>query len=158
MKKIILTTLAVFAFALTSQAQEIADNAIGLRFGSNDGLTEITYQRKLSDANRLEANLGWSSKERINVIKITGLYQWVMPLQDNFNWFAGAGGGLLNWKHDVTGGNSGTALFVAGDVGIEYHFDFPLMLALDVKPELGFSDDYNNDLDFEFGFSARYKF
>jgi len=161
MKKLLL--LAGFVFTLTgvANAQEMSDNAIGLRFGANDGLgTEVSYQRSLSDANRLEVDLGWRSSNHTDIIKLTGLYQWVMPLQDNFNWFAGVGGGVLNWSFDTNlpgVDNSGTEVFAAGNAGIEYHFDFPLMLALDIRPELGFGD-YNDGIDVDLGFSARYTF
>ena len=39
-------------------------------------------------------------------------------------------------------------------------FDIPLLLSLDIRPELGFGDDVydNNDLDFDVAFSVRYVF
>ena len=46
---------------------------------------------------------------------------------------------------------------LAGDVGIEYSFDFPLLLSLDFRPEFGFGD-FNDDLDFDVALGIRYQF
>lgn len=50
-----------------------------------------------------------------------------------------------------------TFVFAAGDIGIEYSFDIPLMLSLDFRPEIGFGDDNykNNDLDFDIALGIR---
>ena len=53
------TTLIIFTilFGAFVSAQEISKNAIGLRLGDSDGLgTEISYQRAISDANRIEVH------------------------------------------------------------------------------------------------------
>ena len=162
MKKIILLIAITFAYINYADAQEIADNAIGLRLGDNDGLgAEVSYQMGLSDTNRLEFGLAWRSRNHFSALKLTGLYQWVFTLDglgDGFNWYAGAGGGFGSWKikNDYVG-DDGTFLFVAGDIGIEYKFDFPLLLSLDFRPELGFSD-FNNDLGLDIALGARYTF
>ena len=50
----------LMGLAFSTQAQEISKNALGLRLGDNDGFGgEISYQRGLSDNNRLELDLGW---------------------------------------------------------------------------------------------------
>lgn len=159
MKKIILTTLAIFAGLAFINAQEIADNAIGLRLGDSDGFgTEISYQRALGGNNRLEVDLGWRSGDGYDGFKLAGLYQWVWELDGSFNWYAGAGGGLGTYSFDNNNNNNNeTFAFVAGDVGIEYSFDFPLLLSLDFRPELGFGD-FNNDLDFDIALGIRYQF
>ena len=60
MKKIFLLSFALIGFAFTTQAQGIADNAIGLRLGDSDGFgAEISYQRALGEDTRLEFGLGW---------------------------------------------------------------------------------------------------
>jgi hypothetical protein len=156
MKKLFLTTFALFAGLIFINAQEIADNAIGLRIGDDDGFgTEISYQRALGDNNRLEANLGWRSNDEFDGFKLTGLYQWVWELDGNFNWYAGAGGGFGSYDFD-DGGND-NFLFVAGNIGIEYDFDFPLLLSLDFRPELGFGD-FRDDLGFDIALGVRYQF
>lgn len=165
MKKLI-ALFAFLCFTLLSNAQEIADNSIGLRFGNNNGFgAEISYQRALGDINRLEANLGWENDHNTNAFKITGLYQWIWNLSGDFNWYAGAGGGLGSWRTKYNDGNgnritaNGTFFYAAGNVGIEYHFpDFPILLSLDTRPEFNFNNDYNDGLNFGFGFGVRYKF
>lgn len=164
MKKLFLVAIAFFGFISLSNAQEIADNAIGLRLGDSDGFgAEISYQRALGDNNRLEANLGWRSGDGYDGFKLTGLYQWVWQLDGNFNWYAGAGGGIGSVSVDnVPSGfdDSDTFVFAAGDIGIEYSFGIPLLLSLDFRPEIGFgSDDFDtNDLDFDIALGIRYQF
>ncbi|SDT06571.1 hypothetical protein SAMN04489797_3159 [Winogradskyella sediminis] len=160
MKKLFLLGVFALGFASFSSAQEIAENAIGLRLGDSDGFgTEITYQRALGDNNRLEVDLGWRSGDNYDGFKLAGLYQWVWNIEGGFNWYAGAGGGLGSYSYDNNAGDdySDTFVFVAGDVGIEYSFDFPLLLSLDFRPELGFGD-YNDDLDFDIALGIRYQF
>ena len=163
MKKLFLLSIAVFGFTFASNAQDISDNAIGLRLGDSDGFgAEISYQRALGENNRLELDLGWRDGNNYDGFKLAGLYQWVMPLDGNFNWYAGVGGGLGSFSANVPGGNdiTDTFLFAAGDIGIEYNFDIPLQLSLDARPEIGFGDDLynNNDLDFDIALSIRYRF
>jgi hypothetical protein len=161
MKKLFLVTFALIGFAFTIQAQEIADNAIGLRLGDSDGFgAEISYQRALGDANRLEFGLGWRDGKNYSALRAVGLYQWVMNLDDGFNWYVGAGGGFASYSiDDIAPGfdDSDTSLFVAGDIGVEYNFDIPLLISLDFRPELGFGD-FNDDLDFDIALGIRYQF
>ncbi len=160
MKKLILTTFAIFIGLTCVNAQDIADNAIGLRLGDSDGFgTEVSYQRALGDNNRLEVDLGWRSGKSYDGFKLAGLYQWVWQLEGDFNWYAGAGAGFGSYSFDNKNGSdyNETFAFLAGDVGIEYSFDFPLLLSLDFRPELGFGD-FNDDLDFDIAFSIRYQF
>lgn len=137
--------------AFSSQAQEISKNALGLRLGDNDGFGgEISYQRGLSDNNRLELDLGWRNSNNVDAFKLTGLYQWVWNIDGGFNWYAGVGGGVGSWSYDgdFPGGNdnSKTFAFVAGDLGIEYGFEeVPILLSLDIRPEIYFSDNFEGD-------------
>lgn len=162
MKKLLLLILVVFGFSLSSQAQSISKNALGLRLGDSDGFgTEISYQRGLSENNRLELDLGWVNRSHYDAFRLVGLYQWVWNIDGGFNWYAGLGAGLgardfdshPNYRHD---GNGFFGL-LAGDVGIEYNFDFPLLISLDFRPEIGF-DDYTDDLGFDIALGIRYQF
>jgi hypothetical protein len=160
MKKIILTALAIVGLSFTSQAQEISKNALGLRLGSNDGFGyELSYQRKLSSDNRLELDLGLRSSRDYDGFKLTGIYQWVWNIDSGLYFYAGVGGGIGTWTyngHKEYRYNE-TYAFVAGDLGIEYNFDFPLQIALDLRPELAFSD-YNDGINSDIALSLRYKF
>jgi hypothetical protein len=80
-------------------------------------------------------------------------------LDGSFNWYAGAGGGVGSYSVDVPGGEDfdDTFLFLAGDVGIEYNFDIPLQLSLDIRPELGFGD-FRDDVGIDLALGIRYQF
>lgn len=161
MKKVILSTFMLFGIALSSQAQDISKNAIGLRLGDNDGFgAEISYQRGLHANNRLELDLGWRNSNEVDAIKLAGLYQWVWNIDKGLNWYAGAGGGLGSWSYSIDDQkDNGTFLFIAGDLGIEYNFDFPLQLSLDIRPEIYLnSNDYReNNFGPDLALGVRYK-
>lgn len=161
MKKILFFTVAILGFTFAASAQEISKNALGLRIGDNDGFGgEISYQRGLGNNNRLEVDLGIRSGKDYDGFKIAGLYQWVWNIEGGFNWFAGVGGGLGNYSYDLPTplkSESETFLFAAGNIGIEYNFDIPLLLSLDARPELGFGD-FRDDLGFDIALGIRYQF
>jgi len=167
MKKVLLSAFLLIGLAFSAQAQE--KNALGLRLGDNDGFGgEISYQRSLGTGNRLELDLGWRDSDYYDAIKLAALYQWVWNIEGGFNWYAGVGGGLGTW--DFKDGrfpgyyngdkDSGTFLFVAGDLGIEYNFDIPLQLSLDFRPELYFGDDDYRENNFgpDIALGIRFKF
>ena len=153
----IFTCLLVFATTWVG-AQSISDHTLGLRLGDSDGFgAEISYQRALGDNNRLELDLGWRSGNSFDGFKLTGLYQWVWSLDGNFNWYVGAGGGVGSYDFDAPINDSETFFFAAGDIGIEYNFNIPLLLSLDFRPEIGFGD-FNDDTDFDIALGIRYQF
>lgn len=146
MKKLFLSALMVLGLAFASNAQEISKNALGLRLGDNDGFGgEISYQRALGSNNRLEVDLGWRNNDDYDSFKAVGLYQWVWNIDGGFNWYAGVGGGLGSFSVDGPNSSDGTFFVAAGDLGIEYNFDIPLILSLDIRPEVYFGDDFRND-------------
>jgi hypothetical protein len=132
MKTTILSLMLLATLSVFSQ--EISNHAIGLRLGSNKGIgVEISYQRALGDNNRLEGD---------------------------FNWYAGAGGGLASWSSKFNNSStSGTYFLGAGNIGVEYNFDIPLMISLDLRPELYFgSGGFGNNFGADIAISVRYKF
>ena len=162
MKKIIITLAIVVGMTFTAQAQKVSKNALGLRLGDNDGFGgELSYQRKLASNNRLELDLGFRNSNNVDSFKLAALYQWIWNIEGGFNWYAGVGGGLGSWKYDFKGANdSGTFVFVAGDLGIEYNFDVPIQLSLDIRPELYFNSDAyrKNNFGPDIALSIRYRF
>lgn len=161
MKKLLLSALAIAGMAFSAQAQEIPKNALGLRLGDNDGFGgELSYQRGLGDNNRLEVDLGWRNSNHVDAIKLTGLYQWVWNIDGGFNWYAGVGGGVGSWSVDHRDvDDSGAFAFIAGDIGIEYQFDIPLMLSLDFRPELYFANDnFGDNFGPDIALGIRFKF
>lgn len=162
MKKVILFALLVVGMAFAAHSQRISKHALGLRFGDDDGFNglgaEVSYQLGLSNSNRLEFDLGIRNGDNYNAFKLVGLFQWVMPLDNSFYWYVGAGAGLGSAKNKNGGGSNSFAL-LAGDIGIEYNFRIPLLISLDIRPELGFGDDvYGDGLDFDLGLGLRYQF
>jgi len=161
MKKLILVVTVIFTAMISVNAQTISPNAIGVRLGDSDGFgAEVSYQRALGDNNRLEFDLGWRGGDGWDGFKLAGLYQWVMNIDSGFNWYVGAGGGVGSYSWDnphPNGDDSETFIFAAGDIGIEYNFDIPLLLSLDFRPELGFGN-FRDDVDFDIALGVRYQF
>ena len=163
MKTKIWSAFLLLGLVFSANAQEISKNALGLRLGDNDGFGgEISYQRGLSSNNRLEFDLGWRNSKDVDAYKIVGLYQWVWNIEGGFNWYAGVGAGVGSWSYNKNDfKDSGSFVLAAGDIGIEYLFDFPLQLSLDFRPEMYFGGDY---ADFRDGFGpdialgVRYRF
>ncbi len=165
MKKVqILTTIFSLFFIGVALGQKPGKNALGLRFGSNSGLgTEISYQRNLESNNRLELGLGWKNRHDVNAFKITGIYQWMWSIDKGFNWYAGPGAAIGTWNYSRKHGNNrysdnGTFVLLTGDVGIEYNFDIPLQISLDLRPEIYLNDSYRDGLHFDLGLALRYRF
>jgi hypothetical protein len=174
MKNVILVATMVIGLTFSVQAQKISKNAIGLRIGDNDGFgVEASYQRGLFKNNRLEVDLGIRNNTYHDhgyyydsgAVKLVGLYQWVWNVDGGFNWYAGVGGGVGSYQNRVHNDypDNGTFALVAGDVGFEYLFKFPLQLSVDFRPEVGFGDyKYTNNGLNTFGpdvaISARYRF
>ncbi len=159
--------LFVFALCFVSvsvNAQEISDHALGLRLGDSDGFgAEISYQKSLSRYTRLELDLGWRDSRNYDAFKLAALHQWVHSIDQGFNWYYGAGGGLgsvdfARRPNDTPDG--GLFVFAAGDIGIEYNFDFPLLLSLDFRPEIGVVgyDGFSDSFDFDIALGIRYQF
>lgn len=163
MKKLILSAMMLIGFATSLQAQEISKNAFGARLWSNDGFgVEASYQRHLFKKNRLELDFGYRELDYrdVKVTKLVGLYQWVWNVSGGFNWYAGAGAGFAS--HNTPGDNSsnsnGMLVLATGDLGLEYLFDFPLQVSLDVRPEY-VASKYNPKKSYvDIGLGIRYRF
>jgi hypothetical protein len=156
MKNLFFSLGIALAATTFASAQDISKNALGLRIGGGDGFgTEISYQRALSGNNRLEIDLGIDNGDNYDGFKATGIYQWVWNIEDRFNWYAGAGGGLgsLNIKN----AGSETFIFLSGQVGIEYNFDFPLLISLDTRPSF-YLGDFRDGGGYDIALGLRYQF
>ncbi|MFD0991496.1 hypothetical protein ACFQ1R_15460 [Mariniflexile jejuense] len=163
MKKYLITSIIILIASVSMHAQDISKNALGLRLGDSDGFGgEVSYQRALNENKRLEFDLGWRDSKNYDGFKLAALHQWVWNIDGGFNWYAGVGGGLGSFSFDNGNGNdyTDTFAFAAGDIGIEYNFNIPLLLSLDFRPEIGFGDEVynNNDLDFDIALGIRYQF
>ena len=148
MKKVVFVFGLLVSLTLSVNAQDIADNAIGLRLsGGNGAGGEISYQKALGNNTRLEIDLGLANE--FADFKATGLYQWVWSLEEQFNWYAGFGGGIVS--------ANGTGIYGAGVIGIEYNFNAPVLLSLDYRPEIGVAGGLDG-LNSSFSLAVRYQF
>lgn len=160
----VLSIATIIMASCSLSAQDIADHALGLRLGDSDGFgAEISYQKSLSTENRLELDLGWRDSRNYDAFKLAAVYQWVRPLDGNFNWYYGVGGGLgsVDFAPNTSGDpDGGLFVFGAGDIGVEYNFDIPLLLSLDFRPEIGIAgyDNFSDSFDFDIALGIRYQF
>lgn len=125
----------------------------GLRLGAT-GL-EISYNHSLTSTQFIQADLGLDFGYNVSGtpgIKATAIYNWIWARPawtDTGRWALYAGGGLsLGYVEDavpysvadqlITGiYDPGFMIAAAAQVGISYTFDFPLQLALDLRPYFG---------------------
>ena len=115
---------------------------------------------------RVELDVGWRNRGKFNknayddnAIKLTGLYQWVWNIDGGFNWYAGIGGGVGSYGYEDNNTKyNDTFAFAAGDIGIEYNFDIPLLISLDFRPEFGGSGYYKNNYGSDVALALRYQF
>lgn len=159
MKRIILAILTIVALSLTVNAQ-VEDHALGVRLGGGNygGGFEVSYQHGLGDANRLEADFGWSGNNGVSHMRATAIYQWVFQLDGALNWYAGPGAQFILASSN---GRSASAIGVGGDIGVEYNFnehDVPLAISLDSRPMFHFGDNYFDSFGWGVALGVRYTF
>ena len=131
MKKLLVLVALIAISAVAVNAQK---RAIGARFGYG---ADFSYQHNMGEKNMLEVEVGLPA---FAGIEAAATYDWLFPISSwkeagSWNWYAGVGAGagyswLWGW------GNYGY-VGVAGRLGIEYNFDFPLSLSLDWRPIFG---------------------
>lgn len=130
MKKLLLVLIAVVGISFAANAQ----NAIGVRLGGGQGYgAELSFQKGLGGASRVEADLGYRSYYSVNWLAFTAIYQlhYDISAVPNLGWYAGVGGRVDLYTYSGTS----IALGVVGQAGIDYQFDvLPLQLSLDIRP------------------------
>jgi len=143
MKKLVLSFVLVLGSLSLVSAQQ---NAIGLKLGYG---VDASYQHSLSDANRVEFNVGLSSLDN-GYLAVGGLYQWIFPLTGEINWYAGAGVGA--------GFGNDFSLSGLGNIGIEWNLGIPLQLAIDWTPAVNVVGNTGAFHWEGFRFGIRYRF
>ena len=126
MKKFIIAAALVLGFAVAASAQP---KALGLRLGYG---AELSYQHNLGDYNFIEADLGLGDFAYLN---LAGTYNFMIAKPqwtDSGEWGFYAGPGVA-----LGVGQGIFNLGIAGQVGLEYTFDFPLQLSVDIRPQIG---------------------
>jgi hypothetical protein len=163
---------AVFFLASVSMgAQEIANHAFGLRLGESDGFgAELSYQKSIGRYSRIELNAGYRDSREFDAFKATLLYQNVFELSRIFNWYYGFGGGAGSAKFEAIPAQNnpnlavepegGLFVFAAGDIGVEANLNLPLVISLDIRPEIGIIgyESFDNSFEFDVALGIRYQF
>lgn len=122
--------------SLTAFAQEksqLTENAIGIKISMLGYIPEISYQRVLSNENRLDVNVAFMKIDENKYVNIYGTYQWYWSLDNNFYWYAGAGGGLTSGN--TIENESKVYPSIHGIVGVEHNFKAPLQIFGEFRPE-----------------------
>ena len=148
MKKIIVTLL----LALAATAASAQPRAMGIRFGAAD--IDASYQHEINSKQFLEVDLGLDMGYNLNghpgaKAAFTYNFIWAHPAWTALGcWSLYAGPGLaVGFTDDIVpyelGGDikgyydNGWMVAIAAQVGLEYMFEFPLALAIDVRPYFG---------------------
>ena len=136
MKKLLIAIIAFLAISVATV--EAQPRAIGARVGYG---VEASYQHSIGN-NMVSVDFGLPA---FPGIEAAATYDWIFPITSwteagEWNWYAGVGaGGGYNWAHPLVIGYSIPYGFVglAGRIGVEYNFTFPLQLSLDWRPLFG---------------------
>lgn len=132
MKKVFLTMITVMVLGFAANAQ----SAIGVRLGSGSAFNaELSFQQALSNANRLELDLGWNNYANGANFNFSGIYQWDWNIVGGLDWFIGPGAIVSLYSGP---NNPRFGLGVGGQIGLEYTFGIPLKLSLDARPMWNF--------------------
>ncbi|HID40291.1 MAG TPA: outer membrane insertion C- signal [Calditrichaeota bacterium] len=142
MKRIFTISAMIFLLGSSLSAQEL-----GIRFGvGTGGNVAVDGVFGIGDWSRIHGDVTFG-----NGVGIDLLWNFVYKQlgEEAFNWYAGVG--PFFWIGDPFG------LGVAGEIGIEYQFKFPISLSLDWRPSFRIIE--NTDFDFGgFGLNIRYVF
>lgn len=136
MKKLVLVAILAVAGIAFAAAQP---RAIGVRLGWGG---QFSYEHGLGN-NMLSIEAGVPN---FNGLEAAVTYDWIDPFgaavpwskRGEWHWYlgVGAGAGLWGWN-TWTDHHFNSYVGVAGRVGIEYDFWFPLQLSLDFRPIIG---------------------
>ena len=94
----------------------------------------VSYQHQLTEKTMLEAELGLSLSS-VGVEAVV-THDWLFPItswqkRGTWNWYAGVGLGAGAYLF------SNTTIGVAGRIGMEYNFWFPMQISIDYHPLIG---------------------
>lgn len=132
MKKLVLVTALVLGLTAAANAQP---RAIGGRLTYG---IEASYQHSMQGNNFIEADLGVVDFDGLNIAAFYDfmIAQPAWTSRGTWGFYAGPGA-AIKFFNDFS-------LGVAGQVGLEYTFWFPLQLSVDIRPQIGLvGDDFN---------------
>ena len=142
MKKILFTILFLGGMFQLIQAQEV-----GVRFGDAvGGNFAVDAVFGLGQFSRIHADVSFGN----DGVGVDALWDFIhQPLGSGFDWYLGVGPFAYLGDPFILG--------AAGEIGIEYHFEFPLAVGVDWRPSFAIVEN----TDFEagwFGLNIRYVF
>lgn len=148
MKRFLLFVAVLLTSVVAAYAQP---RAIGARIGYG---VNVSYQHSLSDKTMLNMDFGIPG---FCGVEAAITHDWIDPFgtsvpwneRGEWHWYMGVGAGLTwywggtvnTWEGRHSWG--GLGLGVAGRVGVEYDFWFPMQISVDWRPIIGPSINYN---------------
>ena len=154
MKKAFIIFIALLGFSVAASAQA---KSLGVRIGNG---IDLSYEHNLAGADFLEFEGGLDGYHGNN-FHVDGIYNFMIAKPDwtsagSWGFYGGPGAGvaLIN-----NGEAASVYAGVVGNLGLEYTFNIPLQLSLDVRPRLMFGDGnvWTNGI-LTFGLGVRYAF
>lgn len=152
MKKFFIAAALVLGFAVAVSAQP---RAIGLRLGWG---AEASYQHTVYNEDFVEVDLGLCTFDGLNASAVYNFMIAQPAWTDRGDWGFYAGPGLAVGMGGLTTESAYFNLGVAGQVGLEYTFWFPLQLSFDIRPVLGFGFNYGFHWSVMPAIGVRYRF
>ena len=152
MKKFFIAAALVLGFAVVASAQP---RAIGLRLGWG---AEASYQHTVYNEDFVEVDLGLCTFDGLNASAVYNFMIAQPACTDRGYWGFYAGPGLAVGMGGLTTDSAYFNLGVAGQVGLEYTFWFPLQLSFDIRPVLGFGFNYGLHWSVMPAIGVRYRF
>jgi hypothetical protein len=145
-------TIVIMLLALTATVAAAQPRAMGIRFGAAD--IDASYQHEINSKQFLEVDLGLDMGYNLNghpgaKAAFTYNFIWAHPAWTALGcWSLYAGPGIAVGftddmvPYELEGSikgyyDNGWMVAVAAQVGLEYMFEFPLALAIDVRPYFG---------------------
>lgn len=122
MKKIMIIAALVLGLGAVAAAQP---RAVGLRAGYG---AEISYQHSIGE-HFIEGDLGWFSRD----FDVHATYDFVIVSP---NWTAGEWNVYAGPGVGFKGYDGGIGFSLNAQAGIEYTFNIPLQLSLDIRPDI----------------------
>ena len=152
MKKFFIAAALALGFAVAASAQP---RAIGLRLGWG---AEASYQHTVYNEDFVEVDLGLCTFDGLNASAVYNFMIAQPAWTDRGDWGFYAGPGLAVGMGGLTTDSAYFNLGVAGQVGLEYTFWFPLQLSFDIRPVLGFGFNYGFHWSVMPAIGVRYRF
>ncbi len=155
MKKALLIFAVLFSCATIAVAQP---KALGVRIGYG---VDLSYENYAGGSNFLEFELGLDNGYKADAFHVDGVYNFMIAAPDwtsagSWGFYGGPGASV-----SVFNGDDANSVYagIVGNLGLEYTFNIPLQISLDIRPRLMFGNGgVWSDGILSFGLGLRYAF